>query len=61
MAQVAAIVDALKSSLKAHKLKYRDVAIALDLSEASVKRHFRTCDFDLEQLDRDEKALPLAS
>ncbi len=52
MAQVAAIVDALKSSLKAHKLKYRDVAIALDLSEASVKRHFRTCDFDLEQLEK---------
>ncbi|TQV75992.1 XRE family transcriptional regulator [Exilibacterium tricleocarpae] len=52
MAQVAAIVDALKSVLKAHKLKYRDVAVTLELSEASVKRLFRTCDFDLAQLEK---------
>ena len=52
MAEVAAIVDALKSVLKAHKLRYRDVAVALELSEASVKRLFRTCDFDLAQLEK---------
>ncbi len=52
MAQVAAIVDALKAVLKAHKFKYRDVAATLALSEASVKRLFRTCDFDLAQLEK---------
>lgn len=51
MAQVEAIVDALKATLKAHKFKYRDVAPALGLSEASVKRLFRTRAFDLQQLD----------
>lgn len=51
MAQVATIVDTLKSLLKAHKLKYRDVATTLNLSEASVKRLFSTCDFDLVKLD----------
>lgn len=51
MAQVGAIVDTLKSLLKAHGLKYRDVATALGLSEASVKRLFSTCDFDLAKLD----------
>jgi len=51
MAQVVAIVDTLKSLLKAHKLKYRDVASTLGLSEASVKRLFSTRDFDLVKLD----------
>lgn len=51
MAQVVAIVDTLKSLLKAHKLKYRDVATTLGLSEASVKRLFSTRDFDLVKLD----------
>ena len=51
MAQVVAIVDTLKSLLKAHKLKYRDVASTLNLSEASVKRLFSTRDFDLVKLD----------
>lgn len=51
MAQVEAIVDALKVTLKAHKLKYRDVAEVLGLSEASVKRLFSTRAFDLQQLE----------
>ena len=51
MAQVVAIVDTLKSLLKAHKLKYRDVATMLGLSETSVKRLFSTRDFDLVKLD----------
>lgn len=51
MAQVVAIVDTLKTLLKAHKLKYRDVASSLGLSEASVKRLFSTRDFDLVKLD----------
>ncbi len=52
MAQVVEIVDTLKSLLKAHKLKYRDVAASLSLSEASVKRLFSTRDFDLVKLDK---------
>ncbi|MDN3639170.1 helix-turn-helix transcriptional regulator [Simiduia curdlanivorans] len=50
MAQVAAIIDTLKSCLKAHGLRYVEVAQALNLSEASVKRLFRMRSFDLEQL-----------
>lgn len=52
MAQTNAIVETLKVALKAHKLKYRDVAITLGLSEASVKRIFRTRSFNLEQLEK---------
>ena len=51
MAQAVAIVDTLKSLLKAHKLKYRDVATTLGLAETSVKRLFSTRDFDLVKLD----------
>ncbi|BFM11040.1 helix-turn-helix transcriptional regulator [Simiduia litorea] len=50
MAQVTAIIDTLKSCLKAHGLRYVEVAKVLNLSEASVKRLFRTRSFDLEQL-----------
>lgn len=52
MAQVDALLDALKAQLKAHKIRYRDVARALNLSEASIKRLFRTRGFDLPQLER---------
>ena len=51
MAQVSAIIDTLKSCLKSHSLRYQEVAIALSLSEASVKRLFRTRSFDLAQLE----------
>lgn len=51
MAQIVEIVDTLKALLKAHKLKYRDVASTLGLSEASIKRLFSTRDFDLVKLD----------
>ena len=52
MAQVDAILEALKAQLKAHKIRYRAVADTLNLSEASVKRLFRTQGFDLPQLQR---------
>ncbi len=51
MAQVVEIVDTLKSLLKAHKLKYRDVGARLGLSETSIKRHFSRRDFDLVKLE----------
>lgn len=51
MAQVSALIDALKLSLKAHGKTYRDVGKVLNLSEASVKRLFAKRDFDLNRLE----------
>ncbi|MEP5763653.1 MAG: helix-turn-helix transcriptional regulator [Halieaceae bacterium] len=51
MAQVSALVDTLKSSLKAAGIKYTQVAAALQLSESSVKRKFSRKEFSLSELD----------
>jgi len=51
MAQSAALVEALKKALKAHGLTYQDVARALDLSTASVKRLFAAQGLTLPRLD----------
>ena len=52
MTQAAAVVDALKRTLKARKMTYGQVAKALRVSEASVKRMFSRNHFTLERLDR---------
>ena len=52
MAQTKAIIQALKRSLKAHGKTYVDVAEALDLTEASVKRLFAEQSFSLTRLDQ---------
>lgn len=52
MAQVDALVDSLKTALKSHNLKYRDVAEALELSEASIKRLFSSRNFSLQQVQQ---------
>lgn len=52
MAQVDALVDCLKAALKSHNLKYRDVAEALELSEASIKRLFSSRNFSLQQVQQ---------
>ncbi len=52
MALRAAIVDQLKRTLRKEHRTYADVATALDLSVASVKRIFSRGDFSLERLDR---------
>lgn len=52
MAQVDALVDTLKAVLKSHNLKYRDVAEALALSEASIKRLFSSRNFSLQQVQQ---------
>ncbi|WP_336366113.1 helix-turn-helix domain-containing protein [Marinobacter sp. C2H3] len=52
MAQTAAIVTELKRQLRAHGLTYQDVAEALGLSEASVKRLFSERQFSLKRLDQ---------
>jgi len=52
MAQTAAIIKALKQTLKIHGKRYVDVAEALDLTEASVKRLFSDEQFSLKRLDQ---------
>ena len=52
MTQAAALVEALKRTLKARKITYVQVAKALRMSEASVKRMFSRNHFTLERLDR---------
>ncbi|MFT6123600.1 MAG: DNA-binding Xre family transcriptional regulator [Oleiphilaceae bacterium] len=52
MAQTTAIIKVLKRTLKAHEKRYSDVAEALNLSEASVKRLFSEEHFSLKRLDQ---------
>jgi len=51
MAQTKALIQTLKSCLKAHGKTYADVAQGLDLTEASVKRLFSQNSFSLERLE----------
>lgn len=51
MNQTTRLIEALKKSLRARGLGYRDVARALDLSEASVKRIFASGNFSLKRLE----------
>ena len=51
MAQSEDLVKTLKIELKQHGLTYADVASALSLSEASVKRMFADKHFSLKRLD----------
>lgn len=51
MAHAAALVEVLKRELKARGITYADLAPALRLSEASVKRMFSRQDFTLKRLD----------
>jgi transcriptional regulator with XRE-family HTH domain len=50
MAEVTQLVDTLKRQLKLQGKTYRDVAAALELSEASVKRLFTSGQFSLERV-----------
>ncbi|TXS94186.1 XRE family transcriptional regulator [Parahaliea maris] len=52
MAQVTALVEALKSALKSAGITYAGVAAALALSESSVKRKFSREEFTLAEIDR---------
>jgi len=51
MAQVGPLIDTLKRELKAQGKTYLDVAAALELSEASVKRLFAEKNFTLQRLE----------
>ena len=52
MAHSAALVEVLKRQLKARSITYAQVAAAVGLSEASVKRMFSRRNFTLERLDQ---------
>ena len=52
MAASAALIDALKHTLRARGLTYARVARHLSMSEASVKRMFSRKDFSLKRMDR---------
>ncbi|MCV6609407.1 MAG: helix-turn-helix transcriptional regulator [Amphritea sp.] len=52
MAQTTALIQTLKKQLKAQGKTYIDVAEALDLSEASVKRLFSEQNFTLQRLEK---------
>lgn len=51
MSETAAIIEALKRSLKRRGLTYRDLAKKVGLSEASVKRVFASKSFTLQRLE----------
>ena len=51
MHQSAQLIDVLKEVLRAKGVTYRDVAEAIDLSEASVKRIFAEKSFSLKRLE----------
>lgn len=52
MAETSALIDGLKRALRARRINYSQVAIALDLSEASVKRLFSKGGFTLERFEQ---------
>lgn len=52
MSDTVAMVNGLKRVLKARRINYAQVAEALELSEASVKRMFSKQDFSLERFEQ---------
>lgn len=50
MNETRQLIQTIKRQLKSHGLSYRDVATALDLSEASVKRLFASARFTVDRL-----------
>ena len=52
MSETAAMVNGLKRVLKARRINYAQVAAALELSEATVKRMFSKQDFSLQRFEQ---------
>ncbi len=59
MLQATALVDSLKRQLKSRGITYADLALKIDMSEASVKRMFSQKNFTLQRLDEILKATEL--
>jgi len=52
VSQISTLCDTLKQLLKARNITYKDLAQALDLSEANIKRIFSNQSFTLERLEQ---------
>lgn len=52
MSQIASLCETLKQLLKARNITYKDLAQALELSEANIKRIFSSQSFTLERLEQ---------
>ncbi|MFD2167473.1 helix-turn-helix domain-containing protein [Thalassotalea euphylliae] len=52
MSQIKLVTDTLKQLLKQHNITYRQVASALEMSEANIKRVFANHSFSLERLEQ---------
>ena len=52
MSQISTLCETLKQLLKARNITYKDLARALDLSEANIKRIFSNQSFTLERLEQ---------
>jgi len=52
VSQITTLCDTLKQLLKARNITYKDLAQALDLSEANIKRVFSSQSFTLERLEQ---------
>ena len=59
MTGVARITEALKRCLKARGMTYASLAVALELSEASVKRLFSSGSFTLKRVEQICRVLDL--
>ena len=51
MPQSTNLIDTLKHALRAQRITYKDIALTLELSEASIKNMFSTCNISLKRLD----------
>ena len=52
MARSSKLINTLKKELRAQGITYKQIASALDLSEASIKHMFAKSHFSLERIDR---------
>ncbi len=52
MSQTRPLIDTLKQELRKRRINYRQVAIALELSETSVKRLFSDAAFSIKRLEK---------
>lgn len=60
MTQIAAVCETLKRLLKTKNITYKQLADALDLSEANIKRVFSTQSFTLDRLEEICKVLEIS-
>ena len=52
MSQLRPLIDTLKQELRKQRITYKDVSVALDLSETSVKRLFAEAAFSVRRLEK---------